>query len=248
MENKVLATISGIEITESDLNSMIMKYPEDKRAMFSSEMAKKQLLEQMISFDLINKLGNEMKINETEEYKANLAQLEKDLITQVTINKILSEVTVTDDDAKKYYEDHKNEFEQPATVSAKHILVDSEELCSEIKNKIENGEMSFEEAAKQYSTCPSKEQGGNLGVFGRGMMVPEFEEAAFTLDLEKVSEPVQTQFGYHLIKVEAKNEATTSEFETVKNQIIQRLMQENQEKKYLDLIKELEVKYDVKRF
>ena len=108
--------------------------------------------------------------------------------------------------------------------------------------------MSFEEAAKQYSTCPSKEQGGNLGVFGRGMMVPEFEEAAFTLGLEKVSEPVQTQFGYHLIKVEAKNEATTSEFETVKNQIIQRLMQENQEKKYLDLIKELEVKYDVKRF
>ena len=66
MENKVLATISGIEITESDLNSMIMKYPEDKRAMFASEMAKKQLLEQMISFDLINKLGNEMKINETE--------------------------------------------------------------------------------------------------------------------------------------------------------------------------------------
>ena len=198
--------------------------------------------------DLINKLGNEMKINETEEYKANLAQLEKDLITQVTINKILSEVTVTDDDAKKYYEDHKNEFEQPATVSAKHILVDNEELCLEIKNKIENGEMSFEEAAKQYSTCPSKEQGGNLGVFGRGMMVPEFEEAAFTLDLEKVSEPVQTQFGYHLIKVEAKNEATTSEFETVKNQIIQRLMQESQEKKYLDLIKELEVKYDVKRF
>ena len=66
-----------------------MKYPEDKRAMFASEMAKKQLLEQMISFDLINKLGNEMKINETEEYKANLAQLEKDLITQVTINKIL---------------------------------------------------------------------------------------------------------------------------------------------------------------
>ena len=134
MENKVLATISGIEITESDLNSMIMKYPEDKRAMFASEMAKKQLLEQMISFDLINKLGNEMKINETEEYKANLAQLEKDLITQVTINKILSEVTVTDDDAKKYYENHKNEFEQPATVSAKHILVDNEELCLEIKN------------------------------------------------------------------------------------------------------------------
>ena len=239
MENKVLATISGVEITENDLNAIIMRYPADKRGMFNSEMGKKQLLEQMISFDLMYKLGDEMKINETEEYKANLAQVEKDLLTQITINKVLAEVTVTDDEAKKYYDEHKNEFEQPATVSAKHILVD---------NEIASGELSFEEAAKQYSTCPSKEQGGNLGVFGRGMMVPEFEEAAFGLELEKVSEPVQTQFGYHLIKVDAKNEPKTSEFADVKNQIIQKLIQENQEKKYLDLMKELEAKYDVKRF
>lgn len=248
MENKVLATISGVEITENDLNAIIMRYPEDKRGMFNSEIGKKQLLEQMISFDLMHKLGSEMKINETEEYKANLVQVEKDLLTQLTINKVLAEVTVTDEDAKKYYDEHKKEFEQPVTVSAKHILVDNEELCSDVKNKIENGELSFEDAAKQYSTCPSKEQGGNLGVFGRGMMVPEFEEAAFSLELEKVSEPVKTQFGYHLIKVDAKNEAKTSEFADVKNQIIQKLIQENQEKKYLDLIKELEAKYDVKRF
>ena len=248
MENKVLATISGVEITENDLNAIIMRYPADKRGMFNSEMGKKQLLEQMISFDLMYKLGNEMKINETEEYKANLAKVEKDLLTQTTINKVLAEVTVTDDEAKKYYDEHKNEFEQPATVSAKHILVDNEELCSDVKSKIENGELSFEEAARQYSTCPSKEQGGNLGVFGRGMMVPEFEEAAFGLELEKVSEPVQTQFGYHLIKVDTKNEPKTSEFNDVKNQIIQKLIQENQEKKYLDLMKELEAKYDVKRF
>ena len=85
-------------------------------------------------------------------------------------------------------------------------------------------------------------------MFGRGMMVPEFEEAAFGLELEKVSEPVQTQFGYHLIKVDAKNEPKASEFNEVKGQIVQRLIQENQEKKYLDLMKELEAKYDVKRF
>ncbi|MCI9071189.1 peptidylprolyl isomerase [Clostridium sp.] len=248
MENKVLATVSGIEITENDLNAIIMRYPADKRGMFNSEMGRKQLLEQMISFDLMYKLGTEMKINETEEYKANLAQVEKDLLTQLTINKVLAEVTVTDDDAKKYYDEHKNEFDQPATVSAKHILVDNEELCNDVKNKIANGELTFEEAAKQYSTCPSKEQGGNLGVFGRGMMVPEFEEAAFGLELEKVSEPVQTQFGYHLIKVDAKNEQKASEFNEVKGQIVQRLIQENQEKKYLDLMKELEAKYDVKRF
>lgn len=247
MENKVLAIISGNEITENDLNAVIMRYPEDKRGIFNSEMGKKQLLEQMISFELMHKLGSEMNIDKTDEYKASLAQVEKDLLTQMTINKVLSEVTITDEEAKKYYDEHKAEFEAPATVSAKHILVDNEELCSEIKERIENGELSFEEAARQYSSCPSKEQGGDLGVFGRGMMVPEFEEAAFGLELEKVSEPIQTQFGYHLIKVNAKNEPKTSAFEDVKNQIVQRLVQERQEKKYLDVMKELEAKYDVKR-
>ena len=86
-----------------------------------------------------------------------------------------------------------------------------------------------------------------LRVFGRGMMVPEFEEAAFALDLEKVSEPVKTQFGYHLIKVDAKNEPKTSEFDEVKDKIVQQLIQQSQEKKYVDVMKELEAKYEVKR-
>lgn len=247
MENKVLAVISGSEITEKDLNAIIMRYPEEQRAMFSSEMGKKQLLEQMISFELMNKLGKEMKLNETEEYKAGLEQLEKDLLTQMTINKVLSEVTVTDEDAKKYYKENKTQFDQPATVSAKHILVDTEELSSEVKERIENGELSFEDAAKEYSTCPSNAQGGSLGVFGRGMMVPEFEDAAFELELEKISEPVKTQFGYHLIKVDTKNEAKAASFDEVKNKIVQQLIQKNQEKKYMDVMKELENKYEVKR-
>ena len=84
-------------------------------------------------------------------------------------------------------------------------------------------------------------------MFNRGMMVPEFEEAAFTLSINEISNPVQTQFGYHLIKVENKKEATIADFESVKNQIIQRLMQQAQDNKYLQTIKELEAKYDVKR-
>lgn len=247
MENKVLATISGVEIKESDLNAVIMRYPEDKRAFLNSEMGKKQLLEQIISFELMNKLGLEMKLNETEEYKASLAQVEKDLLTQMTVNKVFSEVTITDEESKVYYDENQEEFKEQASVSAKHILVDNEELCLAIKSDIESGSVSFEEAAMQHSSCPSKAQGGSLGVFGRGMMVPEFEEAAFKLDLEKVSEPVKTQFGYHLIKVEAKNEPKVIAFEDAKDQIVNKLIQEAQEKKYMDIVKELEVKYDVKR-
>ena len=244
MENKVLAVISGTEITEKDLNSIIMRYPEEQRAMFNSEMGKKQLLEQMISFELMNKLGKEMKLDETEEYKASLAQVEKDLLTQMTINKVLSDVTITDEDAKKYYEENKAQFEQPATVSAKHILVDNEELCNEIKNRIENEGLSFEDAAKEYSTCPSNAQGGSLGVFGRGMMVPEFEEAAFALDLEKVSEPVKTQFGYHLIKLENLQAGGESEYEEVRNEIERSLMYQKQSEAYNKELNNLKSKYN----
>ena len=247
MENKVLATIGAVEITEKDLENIIMRYPEDKRAYFLSDMGKKQVLEQMISFELMNRLALELKLNETEEYKANLKQLEKDLLTQMAINKVLSDVTITDEDAKKFYDENKDQFAQKEAVSAKHILVDNEEKFKEIMEKINNNEITFEEAAKQYSNCPSGQQGGDLGMFNRGMMVPEFEEAAFTLDINEVSEPVKTQFGYHLIKVENKKEATTSAFEEVKTQIIQRLMQQAQDNKYLQTIKDLEAKHNVQR-
>jgi peptidyl-prolyl cis-trans isomerase C len=247
MENKTLAIISGVEIKESDLDAIIKRYPEDRRSYFASEMGRKQVLEQMIAFELMNKLGLEMALDKTEEYKASLMQMEKDLLTQMTINKVLSEVTVTDEEAQKYYDEHTEEFKEKETVSAKHILVETLDQCEDIKLKVEKGELTFEEAAKKYSSCPSKDQGGSLGVFGRGMMVPEFEKAAFESEINKVSEPVQTQFGYHLIMVDAKNEQKVSSFNEVKNQIISKLIQGAQEKKYMDIIKNLEAKYDVKR-
>ncbi len=247
MSNKVLATIAGREITEQELDAIIMRYPEDRRAYFASEMGKQQVLEQMIAFELMHKLGEEMQLDKTAEYKASLEQMEKDLLTQMTINKVLSEVTVVDEDAKKYYDENTEEFKTPETVSAKHILVETEDQAKEIKAKIDNNEVTFEAAAKEYSTCPSNAQGGDLGVFGRGMMVPEFEDAAFALELNEVSEPVKTQFGYHLVKVEAKNDASVSSFEEVKDKIVAQLIQKAQESKYMELIRQLEAKYDVKR-
>lgn len=247
MEDKILATVAGKEIKESDLQNVIARYPEDRRAYFGTEEAKKQLLEQLVSFELINILGKELKIDETEEYSDNIKQAEKDILTQLTLNKLLLEVTVTEEDALNFYNANKDKFAKAPTVTAKHILVDEKELCDQIKKEIDANELTFEEAAVKYSTCPSKEEGGNLGSFGRGMMVPEFEEAAFNLDLNVVSEPVQTQFGYHLIKVEDKNDGSESPFEEVKAQIINNLLQEAQQRKYLDVVKELEKKHGVTR-
>jgi Parvulin-like peptidyl-prolyl isomerase len=247
MENKVLAVAAGNEITEKDLNAIISRYPEEQRGALQNEGKKKQLLEQLISFELMNKFGKEIELDKTQEYKDAIESISKEVLTSMAINKILADITVTDDEVKKYYEDNKEAFAQPATVSARHILVETEEEAKKAKEEIASESISFGDAAMKYSTCPSNQQGGSLGEFSKGMMVPEFEEAAFTAEIGVVTEPVKTQFGYHLILVDAKNDASTKSFDEVKDGVLNQLLQQNQHVKYDQMLKELENKYGVER-
>ena len=89
--------------------------------------------------------------------------------------------------------------------SARHILVDSEEQCNELKKQIESG-TDFAQIAKEYSNCPSGQDGGQLGEFGPGMMVPEFDTVVFSAPVNTIQGPVQTQFGYHLLEVTSRSE------------------------------------------
>ena len=91
-----------------------------------------------------------------------------------------------------------------AKARARHILVSTEEQCNELKTKIESGE-DFAAIAKEYSSCPSRQQGGDLGEFGPGMMVPEFDSVVFSAPLNIVQGPVKTQFGYHLLEVTSRS-------------------------------------------
>lgn len=92
-----------------------------------------------------------------------------------------------------------------AQASARHILVESEELCEELKAKIAGGE-DFAEVAREYSTCPSSSKGGDLGEFGPGQMVKEFDNVVFSAELNEVQGPVKTQFGYHLLEVTSRTD------------------------------------------
>ena len=87
------------------------------------------------------------------------------------------------------------------TATARHILVTSEQTCLDLKTQIDAGEKTFESAAAEFSQCPSGKQGGDLGSFGPGMMVPEFDKVVFNDEVGKVHGPVQTQFGYHLLEI-----------------------------------------------
>ena len=92
-----------------------------------------------------------------------------------------------------------------ATARARHILVDSESACNDLKTQIQGG-ADFGELAAQHSKCPSGQKGGDLGEFAQGQMVPEFDQVIFSGDLGIVHGPVQTQFGYHLIEIVSRND------------------------------------------
>ena len=124
----------------------------------------------------------------------------------------------------------------------------SEEKATELLSKINAGEISFEDAARQNSSCPSSEQGGNLGEFTRGQMVPEFDEACFTMEIGELRGPVQTQFGYHLIKLNKRSEAEPIPYENVKDQIRAKLTSDKQQSAYQSKINQLRILYPVDKF
>jgi len=93
-----------------------------------------------------------------------------------------------------------------ATASARHILVEDEKACEDLKQQIISGDITFEDAAKANSKCPSGNSGGDLGTFGEGQMVPEFDKVVFSDEVGVVHGPVKTQFGYHLLEVTSRND------------------------------------------
>jgi peptidyl-prolyl cis-trans isomerase C len=154
----------------------------------------------------------------------------------------LKGIEVTSGEVKAFYEDNKDMFQKGETVKARHILVDDEAKAKELLDAIEAG-LDFAEAAKVNSTCPSNAQGGDLGEFGKGQMVPAFEEAAFAAEIGKVVGPVQTDFGYHLIMVEAHNEGGVMYFDEVRDQIKAQLTQQRSSEAFQAKTAELKAKY-----
>ncbi|MBU3209250.1 peptidylprolyl isomerase [Clostridium algidicarnis] len=244
MENKVLARVGDVSITQNDVEETMKRFPQERQAYIDSEIGRKQLLEQIISFELMYKHGKELGFDNDKEFVEHAKKMEKELLTQFTIARVLAEMPITDEEIASFYAENNNMFKEEESVSAKHILVESLEKAKEIEKEMADG-LSFEEAARKYSSCPSSQNGGDLGNFTRGKMVPEFEEAAFKLNVGEVSEPVQTQFGYHIIKTEQKSDPKVKSLEEVKDVIKDNLLQEKQNKKYMDMTEELKVKYNV---
>jgi peptidyl-prolyl cis-trans isomerase C len=165
-------------------------------------------------------------------------QLEKGLaIDELLKTKVVKDIAVTEEESRKYYDEHQDQFKEAAQVKASHILIKVEpdatdEQKAEARKKIDavQGKLKkgddFAAVAKEYSEGPSNSRGGDLGFFQRGQMVKPFEEVAFSMDVEQVSGVVETQFGYHIIKVYEKKPESTATYSEVKDQLQEHLKQQ----------------------
>ncbi|GAM08154.1 foldase protein PrsA [Geobacter sp. OR-1] len=184
----------------------------------------------------------------------------KEIIVNNYVEKeIVPQVKVTDDEIKKFYDENLTKyFSKPAQVKASHILIGVDpkadaETRKKAKEKIDNilkevkAGKDFAELAKANSTCPSSAKGGDLGTFGKGQMVKPFEDAAFALKTGEVSDVVETQFGYHIIKLTDKQEAQTAPLEEVKPKITEYLKGQKVQAKVQDYLKELKGKIKVEK-
>lgn len=243
MEQKVLAVVAGKEITEADLDAFLQNVPREQQAYVSNPQFRAQYQEQLIALHMFAQMGEDEKLDETEEFKSILENAKRDILAQMAMAEALKGIDVSEEEAKTYYDANGQQFTKGATVSAKHILTETEEECASILEAIVKEEKTFEDAAKESSKCPSGAKGGDLGEFGRGQMVKEFEDAAFDAEIGHVVGPVKTQFGYHLIKVEKKSEESVVAFEEVKDRIKAQLMQQKQNEAYMAKVNELKAKY-----
>ncbi len=245
MENKVLAQVGGVNVTEAEVNEMIARLMQSGQNLDNAQ-GRAMVLEQLIANKLFYLDAQKNMYEYNAEFKAQLQKVKEDMLTSFAMSKVLETIKpATEEEMKAFYEENKENFAAGESVNASHILVDSEEKAKELLVKINAGEISFEDAAHKESSCPSSENGGNLGEFTRGQMVPEFDAAVFAMQVGEVAGPVQTQFGYHLIKLNAKNDAKTYTYDEIKGRLADMVMKDKQQKAYQSKINQLKIMYPV---
>lgn len=217
--NGIAAIVNGEQITVAEIQETYNQNPQLK-AQVSFEEFYNRALEVMVNGKLVLQAATAANVQASPEYQKQLATVQEDLARKVYIDQQVN-AQVTDEAAKKIYDDYVASFKSEKEIKAKHILVDEEAVAKEIIEKL-NKKASFDDLAKEYS----KDQ-ADLGYFTAQMMVPEFSEAAFAMEKGSYSkEPVKTEFGYHVILVEDARDTKPLSYEMIEGQVKANLAQQ----------------------
>jgi len=227
----VVAKINGVEIKQSELD-LAEDNIDPQLAQLPPEQKKLAALTSIVDSKVIAAKAKTEKLDESAEFKRRIDFIvDRELHNAYFKKHILD--AVSDADIKARYDEEIAKLPKQEEVRARHILVKTEDEAKDIIKALDEGK-DFAELAKEKSTDPNKSDGGDLGYFRKGQMVPEFETAAFGMDKGSYSkEPVKTQFGFHVIKLEDKRDAPPPAFDAVKEQVRQIVMRDM----YMDLLK-----------
>jgi len=231
----VVATVGGEPVTEADL-SFAAEDLTQELAQMPADQRKAFLLRVLIDMKVMAKAGRDAGMGDTPLFKQRLAYLEDRALRRAYFADAIAN-TVTEAAVRADYDKFVADFKPAEERRASHILVKTEEEAKAIKAELDGG-ADFATIAKEKSIDPGAANGGDLGFFGKGMMVAPFETAAFALtDIGQVSDPVQSQFGWHIIKLEEKRESAPPSFEQVAPQLQQQLLMSTFNTKVEDLMK-----------
>ncbi len=214
-DDTVVARINGVEVKQSDLDFAASEVGP-RLGNYRPEDRKRVLLQYVIENELMASAGEKENLDEIDTFDARVKYHTRRALRDAYFDASITGA-VSDEDAKKIYDEKIANMKPEEEVHAKHILVGTEEEAKEVKERLTKGE-DFATVAKEKSKDKNAE-GGDLGFFSRGQMLKPFEEAAFALDVGEISDPVQTQFGWHIIKLEEKRDQKLPGFDDVKEAI-----------------------------
>ncbi|WP_244488327.1 peptidylprolyl isomerase [Devosia sp. Root436] len=218
----VVATVGGEAITEADLSFAAEDLTQELQQM-PPEQRKPFLVRVLIDMKVMAQAGRDAGMAETPLFQQRLKYLEERSLRRAFFAETIANA-VTEEAVRADYDKFVADFVPADEIRASHILVASEEEANAIKAELDGG-ADFAAIAKEKSIDPGAANGGDLGFFGKGMMVAPFETAAFALtDIGQISAPVQSQFGWHIIKLEEKRQSTPPAFEQVASQLQQQLL------------------------
>jgi peptidyl-prolyl cis-trans isomerase C len=215
-EDKVLAKVNGSEIRQSDV-ALAEEELGPSLAQMDPATKDENVLAFLIDMKIVAKAAEDKKIADTDDFKKRLAFTRNRLLMDSLLASE-GKAATSDEAMKKVYEEASKQIAGEQEVHARHILVETEDEAKAIKAELDKG-ADFAELAKKKSKDPGASDGGDLGFFTKEQMVPEFSAAAFALEPGKISDPVKSQFGWHVIKVEEKRNRKAPDFEQVKSQI-----------------------------
>jgi peptidyl-prolyl cis-trans isomerase C len=214
--NPVLAKVNGSEIRQSDL-ALAEEELGPSLGQMDPAAKKDNVLAFLIDMKIVAKAAEDKKVENNEDFKRRLAFTRNRLLMD-SLLATEGKAATTDEAMKKVYEDAAKQITGEQEVHARHILVETEDEAKAIAEELKKG-ADFAELAKKKSKDPGASDGGDLGFFTKEQMVPEFSNVAFALEPGKISDPVKSQFGWHIIKVEEKRARKAPDFEQVKAQI-----------------------------